>query len=410
MCRSNRKDPAGRARRLVAAALSLGLLAACGCAPERAVAGAEGPAEAATLVARRATLEPRLILTGELEAVRADSIYVPRTRSWQLTIRWMEQDGALVQAGQKVLELDNSQFTGSVEQKKLERSRAHNELLRREADVAGEIYEQEFLVERRRIELEQARIEAAVPEVLRPRREHQEYQLKLARAGFEHAKAEEGLSTARRASQAEIEELRIALRQADEEIATAERAIAALSIEAPRGGILVVSENDEGRKFQVGDNVWVGLPVMRIPDLSEMKVVARLSDVDDGRIAIDAPAECTLDAYPDPRFTGRVTEIAPIAQEDHETSLRRSFRVVIALDASDPQRMRPGLSVRAEIRLPEVAGGIVVPRAALDLSTEPPRARLADGSTAEVRLGPCSALECAVEAGLAEGSRLRSAG
>jgi len=41
---------------------------------------------------------------------------------------------------------------------------------------------------------------------------------------------------------------------------------------------------------------------MRIPDLSTMKVVARLSDVDDGRIAAGDRAVCTLDTYPELTF------------------------------------------------------------------------------------------------------------
>ena len=72
----------------------------------------------------------------------------------------------------------------------------------------------------------------------------------------------------------------------------------------------VVAENRrEGRKYQVGDNVWVGLAVMRIPDLNAMKVVAKLSDVDDGRIARGMRANCTLDIDPDRTFAGTVTEI-----------------------------------------------------------------------------------------------------
>ena len=41
----------------------------------------------------------------------------------------------------------------------------------------------------------------------------------------------------------------------------------------------------EGRKFQEGDSPWVGLTVMRIPELSKMRVLAKLMDVDDGRLA-----------------------------------------------------------------------------------------------------------------------------
>jgi HlyD family secretion protein len=403
---------AGILRLLSFKVLCLVAALAAGCSPRQATAAEESsPIDADELTVRRATLQDRILLTGELEAVQSEKIHVPRTRAWQLPIRWMEQDGAAVVKGQKVLELDNSQFTGDLEQKKLARSGAENDLLRKEADQEGDLADKLFALERQRIQMEKARIEAEVPESLRPRREHQEAQLALARAEFDRAKAEEDLATARRASEAEIEELRIALRRAGDEITTAEQAIAALSLAAPRDGILIVAENrGEGRKFQVGDTVWVGLPVMRIPDLSAMKVVARLSDVDDGRIAAGDRAVCTLDTYPELTFAGQVTEIAPIAQEERDQSLRRSFRVEIMLDESDPERMRPGMSVKAEVFPAKIADSLIVPRLAVDLTTSPPRAHLADGSTAEVQLGSCTSTDCVVEDGLAEGMRLRQAG
>jgi HlyD family secretion protein len=347
-------------------------------------------------------------LTGALEAERSEKVHVPRTPLWQLTIRWMEVDGTTVVEGQRVLEMDNSQFTSDLVQKRLARSGAYNDLIRKEADIAGEIFDKEFALEQQRIAVAKARIDAEIPATLRSSRDYQEDQLDLARAEFEYDKALEELEASTQASVAAIEELDLALRRAEGEIATAEDAIAKLTLAAPRDGILVVAENPgEGRKFQEGDNAWVGLAVMSIPDLSSMMVVARLSDVDDGRIAPGMPAVCTLDAYPDRTFTGHVREIAPIAQEDSNQSMRRSFRVVIVLDEPDPERMRPGMSVRVEITETPADDVLIAPRVALDLSSEPYHALLADGSTAEIRLGRCSTVACVIEEGLDEGARLR---
>ena len=224
------------ARILLPVVAGLVLAATPGCAPERATAAEQSAGAADTLVARRAALQPKLLLTGALEAVASEKIRVPRTRIWQVQIRWMEQDGAEVRQGQKVLDLDNSQFTGDLEQRKLARSSAENDLNRKKADVAGELADKEFALEQRRIEREKARIEAGVPERLRPARDYQKYQLELARTEFAHAKAEEDLKTVRHATQAEIEELRIALERTKDEIADAEDAIEALSISAPRDG------------------------------------------------------------------------------------------------------------------------------------------------------------------------------
>lgn len=381
-----------------------------GCSPETATASI-GPAQGSgPPVARRGDFQPKLLLTGELEAVSSERIVVPRTPVWQLPIRWMEEDGATVEEGQNVLELENTQFTADLEQKRLARSSAYNSVKRKEADVTGAILEMEFQFESARVALAKAALKAAIPEQIRSRRDYQEDQLAWARAQFEFDKAESDLDTAVRASEAEIDELNVELERTSEEIDTAEQAIGDLTLKAPRAGILVVAENrGEGRKYQVGDNVWVGLAVMRIPDLTAMKVVARLSDVDDGRIHLGARARCTLDTYPERVFPGEVVEIAPIAAEEDDQSLRRTFRVVIMLDESDPEMMRPGMSVKAEL-LPEPAADVVVaPRLALVVGEDSARALLADGSTADVRLGPCNAYECVIEEGLEEGVRLRVA-
>ena len=115
-------------------------------------------------------------------------------------------------------------------------------------------------------------------------------------------------------------------------------------------------------------------------------------------------ANCTLDIDPIVRSRERSTEIAPVAQEDGEHSVRRAFRVVVVLDDSDPEKMRPGMSVRAEVLLPPVEDALLLPREALDWSGDGPRALLAGGSVdgCEARGLQC-ARECVVLDGLRGG-------
>jgi len=398
-------DREGRSRLGAALVACLALLgAAAGCGPP---AGQPASAEEVTL----GVFDSRLLLTGELQAVESAKIVVPRTPTWQMPIRWMEADGATVVEGQKVIELDNTQFSGDLEQNRLAESKALNDLMRKEADVAIDVADKEFSVEQARVQWEKARIDAEVPEPLRTRREHQEKQLALAKAAVGLEKAREDLRASRKAAEAELEELRLALERTRYEVRVAEEAIEALTLRAPRGGILVVAENRrEGRKFQTGDTAFVGLAVASIPELTSMQVEALLSDVDDGKIAPGMRAVCVLDTYPEESFDGDVVEITPVAKEQGRESRRRAFRVVIRLRRSDPERMRPGMSVRAEVLPPVRENVLLAPRAALDFSGERPLALLRDGSSVEVRLGPCSAAQCVVEEGLVEGQRLRVSG
>lgn len=362
------------------------------------------------MTVRRGALRPRLLLTGELAAARALELKAPSTRTRELQVRWMERDGTPVRAGQRVVELDNSSFTSELQEKRLKASEAADELERKRAEIEAGRAEKAFEVEKSRGEVEKARRKANLPPDLFAAREIQDRQLAVERAETTLAKAESVLDAHIQESAVELRLLTIELEKARRAIGQAEESIQALSLRAPEGGFILIGQHPwQGRKLQEGDTVWAGMTLATLPDLSSLVVEAALSDVDDGRIAPGMPAVCTVDAYPSETFDCRVAAIAPVARErasGASGSLRRFFPVRVDLTRIDP-RLRPGLSVRVEVLAPEIKG-LIVPREALDFSSNPPKAVLADGTAVPVRLGVCTAAECLVEDGVKEGAALRS--
>ncbi|HET6345045.1 MAG TPA: efflux RND transporter periplasmic adaptor subunit, partial [Myxococcota bacterium] len=375
------------------------LLPLAGCSGRGAHAEAEADGG---LAVHRGVFRQRLLLTGELAAERGEQLTVPRTNVWQLQVRWMAEDGTPVKAGEPVVSFDNSQFASDLEEKRLSASQAGSQLSSAQAESRTTLAEKKFDLEKARSELEKARIAAAVPKDLLSLRDYQEKQLALKRAQSEYEKAQAALATQGQVSSTDLEVQKISLDKSLREIHDAEKAIEALTLRAPRDGMMLVGKHPwEGRKLQVGDTVWVGMAVATLPDLSSMIVQASLSDVDDGRITPGMEVRCTLDAYPETTYKGRVVEISPVARESQRSPLLMYFPVRIALEKSDPSRMRPGMSVRVEVLGAEMRNALLVPRAALDLSAAgKPRALLAGGGTAEVKLGPCGPSECVVEGGL----------
>jgi multidrug resistance efflux pump len=389
----------------------------CACAISCSAGHADPPvagrsnAPSHELVVRRGRFENRFLLTGQLAAVHADQLVVPRIPSWEATIRWMEEEGTVVKAGQKVVEFDTSAFAQDHGEKQLAWDQAEGELERALADQDGARADAEFQVAQKSIAADKARIAAEIPQEFLRGKDYQENQMALQRALTELAKAKEDLE-AKTVSWAEtIRQKRISLDKTRRELDAASAAMTGMALKAPRDGILVIADHPwQGRKLQIGDSVWVGLPVVSLPDLTLMEVQAKLSDVDDGRIAPQLPVVCTLDAYPDLTFSGRIAEITPVAQEEVGRSLRRAYNVRITLDAGDPQRMRPGMSVKVEVRERAQDDVLLAPREGLDLGTGTPRARLASGDEIDVKLGGCNRDACVVLSGVAEGARLRAAG
>lgn len=365
-------------------------------------------AKAASLVVHRGDFEKVVLLTGELEASQAAALVVPRTPNWQVEIRWLADNGTPVHAGEKVVDLDNSAVASDLEDKEISLREKLSNLTSRQAELAGETREKEFAVEKARAELAKAQIRAKVPEGIVPRQELEDRRLALDKARSELAKAQSDLDSQRHSAEADLAVQRIEIRKARREIDAARKAIDRLTLYAPRDGIFLVGDHPwQHRPLQVGDSIWAGVVAGTIPDLSSLEVTAHLPDVDDGAIAPGMTARVILDAYPSETFPAKVTDVAPVAQAEGPSSLRRHFRVRVHLDRVEPERMIPGMSARVEVIAERRSGVLLAPRAALlEGAGQEGSAVLASGGTAPVRLGPCNDLECVVQGGLGEGTRL----
>ena len=376
-----------------------------------AAAGCSGPAPVASspddLRVHRGPLVERHLLTGELEAVERAEVKVPRTREHRLQIQWIAHDGAMVDEGEVVLEFDNSSFTANLDQQRTAVQRSERTLLQKRAEGDARMREAEAAVERARIALAKAEIDAAVPESIRSRYEHRTLELAAIKARADHEKAAADLEATATSVDAEI---RVAEEQhvkAERELRVAEDALEALVLRAPEAGIVVVDEHPwEDRKYQVGDTAFPGWTVLGIPDLSRLRIRASLSDVDDGRLAVGSEVSCTPDIEPDLELLGRIIEITPIAREQRVFSERRGFDVVITIESDLGEVLLvPGMSVlvEAETRSDEV---LLIPRSALRLDHRGARALRSNGDWVEVEVGRCSAQNCIIVGGLDEGARL----
>ncbi len=358
------------------------------------------------LAVSRGDLVTRMLLTGELVAEEAEPLVVPNANIWPVQIRWLAEDGIEVEAGEKLVDFDNSQLTSSLEQKRIQETEAANRLDSLRAQAASEEARAGFELEQKRAALDKARLLAEIPEGLLDERAYRKRQLDRRTAALELAEAESKLEATRRAQAAEIEIQRIALDKARGDVTSSEARIGLLSLAASRAGILILENSwREDRPYQAGDSIHPGSVVGRLPNLSTMIVEADLFDVDDGRVAAGMPVVATLDAFPELAFGGRIRDVSTIADQPRSRSRRRFFRVRVDLDRLDLERMRPGMSVKVLIEHNH-QDALLVPRRSLDVSRSAPRALLADGTWAPVALGACDAVRCVVASGLDDGVEL----
>jgi hypothetical protein len=383
------------------------LIAAVGCG--RAPARASGEAgKGGELVARRGPFERRLLLTGEIDAVSAAELRVPRLPMGRVTVRWLINDGASVQAGEKLAELDNANFVAQVRERTLTVSQSETELKRQQWQNELDAGDRQLEVERKRTALRRAEIDADVPPGILPQRDFLLKQMAVRKARADLEKAEDTRTSQQRTAALDLSLKRIALEKVRRELQLAQQMIDDLTLKAPSAGTVIVGDHWEGRKLQVADEIPIGFNVVRMPDLQQIRVKAWLSDVDDGKVEMDQPAEIVLDAYPDQVLKGKILEIAAVAREASERSLRRVFQVSLAVEEGEAGRLRPGMSARVEVVADRRADALLVPREALAFGDSGAAVILAGGARQAVTVGPCNAAACVTTA-LAAGTPLRRA-
>lgn len=386
-------------RRVAAALAAAGLLGGCG-----------GPAGGDWYRVRRDDLPVRVEATGALAAVE-DTVILPPSipNVWQFQIASMAGESSEVKAGEPILSFDTADLRQELERKLAERDQAAKEIEKRGIELRARYLDLDRRLAEAEARLRRARLKVDVPQELTARVE-----LRKARLEVEEAEAEVGsLSAQRRHAEesgaAQIATLAHRRDRADQRVRQLEEGIARMTILAPRDGLVIHVQDWNGQKHKVGDTVSRFEDVLQIPDLSRMEARLEVDEADAGRVEVGQPATLRLEAHPDREYRGRVVEIAPTVQRQSWRSPVKVYRVRVALDATDRERMRPGMRLRAEIEVDRVAAAIVVPLDAVVPRRGGPVVRARRGgelTTIPVQLGARNREMVEVRAGLAEGQRI----
>ena len=330
-------------------------------------AGAGAAPDGGRPVVARRDFTRTITLSGELEAGRSITIHTPSSRVWGLTISAIVPDGTTVRPGDVMVRFDTSRLELDRLDLEKRREEARIQIAQKDADL--ESRRQDLLLQQAAAvkNLKVAELYAHLDPDLLPRTDYEKYRYDLEKARLDLSKVEERLDNLKRTTDAETAVVRLQFDQADIELRTIQGEIDAMTVRAPAAGIVQVAGNQEnGRKYQLGDKVFEGAAVLQIPDLSALQVSARVHDTDILRLTPGLPAEILLDALPDRTCRGRVVQLGEAATTRNRQSKLRTFAIKVALDSADPAVMKPGMTARVRIPVTR-ADSLVVPRSAIHI-------------------------------------------
>ncbi|RPI22400.1 MAG: HlyD family efflux transporter periplasmic adaptor subunit, partial [Acidobacteria bacterium] len=211
-------------------------------------------------------------------------------------------------------------------------------------------------------------------------------------------------------SKAELDVVRLDYEQADLDLKRLQSDLSKMTIHAPTQGLVLCNENwQSGRKFQKGDTVWDGFPLVSLPDLTEIQVLAYVHNQDFPRLRNAAAAEVVLDSTPARVYPAVLTSLPQAATPYRPRSELKVFRVLFDVRETDTSAFKPGMTAR--VRVPVTSGsGLLVPRIAVTPgSRDQGSVRVRAGnssSTVAVRIVQANEQEVLVEGNLKDGQEL----
>ena len=284
------------------------VLTSCNAAPKD---GADAQTRPGGVQAQVTAVDVAIATTAPLTAIRE---YTGTTQPRQEVAIRAQAEGQLrqlnvdvgdrVKQGQKLAQIDDSILTAATAEAEAELASRRTEISQFQIQVS----DARTQVEQNRLQLQQAQSDAV------------RYN-NLAKSGaVSQQQAEQFRTQAKTAaqvlqsSQAKVRAAQQAIVVANSRI-TAQQAVVAQQrqrrsyavVTAPISGTVLTRSTEPGNLIQVGNEL------LRLGDFSQAKVTVQVSELDLANVRLGSSAKIELDAFPQERFVGKVTQISPAA-------------------------------------------------------------------------------------------------
>jgi len=299
---------------------------------------------------------------GEVEAIRSTNVSSPSI-SWRygnMKITQIVKDGTEVKAGDTLVVFDPTEVRKGVAEAESGLQMNQAELEKLQAQHQSDLEELKADYESTRIsqEISKIKFESAGYEANIKKKE---IQLNLEKANIALKRAKEQIDNRIKIQREEIKQKKLSIDQDKARLDEANETLKKLYLISPTSGIAIINRNwSTGNKFQVSDQCWSGFPLIQLPDLSALRAVAKINEVDISKISKGLKVEIKPDAFSKSVFTGTVTSVANLAVNKDNKSKVKVFPVEININGTD-EKLLPGLNVSCRIIIGKINNALYVP-------------------------------------------------
>jgi len=296
---------------------------------------------------------------GVVEAVRNHVLNSPQL--WTMTkIAYIVEEGSRVENGQLVFKLEaeeiQNDYINALDERDVIKADAEKKYA--ELELERLLYDSQYrnaMAAKKTAELQLTKLEFEPPKIQQIKR------LEIKQFELEADRNQQKMLSLEKIQKEERAHMDLLIRQAENKISRLENHLSMLEIRAPVDGFIIYEYNRRTHeKVLLGDQVFPGMSVVKIPDMSEMQVELQLRETEAQKIRKDQKAIITIPTIDDLELTGKVSEVDKMAKSVKRGSKVKKVRVIVKLD-SVIQGVVPGLSAFCSIETEKFTDVIKVP-------------------------------------------------
>ena len=364
--------------------------------------------EATTAAVQREEFRAVVEATGMLEAAVAYEIGPPSVQDfWEYNLSWMIPEGSQVKKGDVIARFDATQLEERLREHNAARETAVQEKEKEERNLEVTLKKLRLDLVTAEGDLKKIDIETAVPESLLSSIDVQQTALRRELAERRVKFLKEKIDFQQALVKSKLELLDVKRRFAEGKIAYTQEAIEKFHVRAPVSGLVIYIPKRNGDRWEVGEGVWMLAKLLKVADVSTLRVEADVLEVDSARIAAGQQAEIAVDAMPGMKLRSQISEIGRIVHERSLQDPSKVFDAIMPLQGANTEALRPGMGVHVQIETKTLPDSLTVPLEAVRSSVEGPYVEVVTGSGGlerrAVTLGDRNQRRVVVESGLKEG-------
>jgi len=185
-------------------------------------------------------------------------------------------------------------------------------------------------------------------------------------------------------------------------------------IRAPAAGTILTRLVNPGDPVVPLTSYQPGTELATVADMSDLIFRGTVDEIDVGKLHVDLPARIKVGALPTDVVTGRVSRIAPQAQQKEGATL---FDVEIELDVNPKITLRAGYSANADLIIREKKDILTIPerlvlweeggkKSFVEIPDEKAKGSKLEPKKIEVKLGISDGMNVEVVSGLSKGDKV----